>query len=290
MKLIKESKQNLNEAQTLNLRRNGFVLAPEENFSDDGNYFKGYYYDPEHKGDKRFVASKLISDGQAYISVRYYDEDKGSTKYFDDLNGVDYEYAIEHIKDLTDEIDEYKRKIDAGEVKARELSEDEISAIKAKVKQLMELSDMSWSEALSTIYKKLDIDDRDLKAEIRDRVKKELESEIRNAREDSPAALKAVAKKCLEQAIEKINGTKGTWDSRGRWQSGSKPVSPEEAIKNIDGYFYISSYSPNAEEQALIDAGLKPGQSYRLKDFTDANQERIRNWVKNKIENLYDFE
>ena len=54
MKLIKENKETLNEAQTLTLRRNGFVVAPEENFSDDGNYFKGYYYDPEHVGDKRF--------------------------------------------------------------------------------------------------------------------------------------------------------------------------------------------------------------------------------------------
>ena len=36
--------------KTLNLRRNGFVKAPEENFSDDGNRFTGYYYDPEKNG------------------------------------------------------------------------------------------------------------------------------------------------------------------------------------------------------------------------------------------------
>ena len=290
MKLLKEEMEQMNEApsgKTLNLRRNGFVVAPEENFSDDGNYFKGYYYDPEHKGDKRFRTSKLISDGQAYISVRYYDLEKGTSKYFDDLNGVDYNYAIEHIKDLTDEIDEYKKKIEAGETKARELSEEEIESIKAKVKQLMELSDMSQYEALRTIYKKLGIDDNDLKKEIRDRVEKELESEIRNAREDNPALVKVLAKALLDEVLKLIKGTPGHWGPRNKWVDRIPPKALEDAIKsNVSTDTY--DWTPEAKE--LIDAGLEKSKSYWLDDLTDANQEKIRNWVKNKVERLYDFE
>ena len=293
MKLIKENKERLNEAQTLNLRRNGFVIAPEENFSDDGNYFKGYYYDPEHTGDKRFRTSKLISDGQAYISVRYFDDIKGKTVYFDDLNGVDYEYAINHIKDLTDKIDEFKAKLDAGEIQPKELSEEEIELIKNKTKQLVELSDMSWSNALDTVVKKAGFDLYDLRKDVRDRILKEIESEIRNAKEDNPALVKALAKKMLENTMKLVKGDEGHWDSRGRWQRGDAPKSLDDALKS---YVSVSTYGSDAkkhfgvEPEELESIGLKKDELYTINDLTDANQERIRNWVRNKIENLYDFE
>ena len=46
----------------INLTKYGFVRWPEEDFSDDGNRFQGY------KAGKSVRVSKLVSDGQAYLS------------------------------------------------------------------------------------------------------------------------------------------------------------------------------------------------------------------------------
>lgn len=46
----------------INLTKYGFVRWPEEDFSDDGNRFQGY------KAGKSVRVSKLVSEGQAYLS------------------------------------------------------------------------------------------------------------------------------------------------------------------------------------------------------------------------------
>ena len=282
MKLAEENK-------VLNLRRNGFVIAPELNFSDDGNRFTGYYYDPEKKGDKRFETSKLVADGQAYISVHYYNPETGKTTYFDDLNGVDYSYAIEHIKDLTDKVDAFKAKLDAGEIKAVELTDEEFQSLKDKIKQVMELTNLKQWPATQKVFDKLSIDYNDLKTEQRDRLNKEIESEVRNARTDNPVLVKEFAKAAFKQVLKDIEGTKGSYGYRGRWEPGKPPKSLDDALKSIDPY--ISTFSRSNEgANALIDAGLPENEIYYFKHLTDANQEKIKDWVKNKIENLYDFE
>ena len=47
----------------INLCKYGFVRWPEEDFSDDGNHFTCY------KAGKRVRVSKLVSDGQVYLSA-----------------------------------------------------------------------------------------------------------------------------------------------------------------------------------------------------------------------------
>jgi hypothetical protein len=47
----------------INLTKYGFVRWPEEDFSDDGNRFQGY------KAGKAVRVSKLVSDGQVYLSI-----------------------------------------------------------------------------------------------------------------------------------------------------------------------------------------------------------------------------
>ena len=47
----------------INLVKYGFVRWPEEDFSDDGNHFTCY------RAGKKVRASKLVSDGQAYLSI-----------------------------------------------------------------------------------------------------------------------------------------------------------------------------------------------------------------------------
>ena len=279
----------LKEASTLNLRRNGFVLAPELNFSDDGNRFTGYYYDPERKGDKRFEVSKLISDGQVYISVHYTNPETNRITYFDDLNGVDYNHAIEHIKDLTDKIDAFKTKLDAGEIKAVELTDEEFQSLKDKIKQVMELTNLKQWPATQKVFDKLSINYDDLKKEQRDQLQKEIESEVRNARTDNPVLVKELAKAAFKQVLKNIEGTKGSYGYKGKWVEGKPPKSLDDALKSID--LYINTYSRSNEgASALIDAGLPENELYYFKRLTDANQEKIKNWVRNKIENLYDFE
>ena len=47
----------------INLVKYGFVRWPEEDFSDDGSRFQGY------KAGKSVRVSKLVSDGQVYLSI-----------------------------------------------------------------------------------------------------------------------------------------------------------------------------------------------------------------------------
>lgn len=48
----------------LNLTKYGFIRFPEEDFSDDGNRFTCYRF-----SDTNSHISKLVSDGQAYLSA-----------------------------------------------------------------------------------------------------------------------------------------------------------------------------------------------------------------------------
>lgn len=47
----------------INMIKYGFVRWPEEDFSDDGNHFTAY------RAGKTVRVSKLVSDGQAYLSI-----------------------------------------------------------------------------------------------------------------------------------------------------------------------------------------------------------------------------
>lgn len=273
--------------KTLNLRRNGFVIAPEENFSDDGNHFICYWYDPEHKGDKRFRTSKLISDGYAYISVRYYNEETGHYKYFDDLNGVDYQYAIDHIKDLTDKIDAFKADLDAGKFDVIELSDDQIKAVEEETEKIHASENNFLSASMNKAFEKMGINPDRIKSDIKSNILKRVEAKERNAKEDNPVLVKVLAKACLENTMKAIKGTEGHYGPRSKWTSGQKPISLDDALRrNVDVDTF--SWSPEAEE--LIDAGLEPSKTYWLNDLTDASQDRIRDWVRKKIETLYDFE
>ena len=283
----------LKESKTLNMRRNGFVYYPDENFSDDGSRFQVYYYDPQKTGDKRFRATKCLFDGDAYISVSYYNEETGRSVYIDDLNGVPYENAIEGLPKVVAKIEELKKRIDGGELKGKELSAEQIEEIKNKVLQLMELSDMSYYQALQQIYKKLNINSDELKSELRDQISKDLEKTVRNARKDNKVLVSVLAKKALKYGIKLLHGTDGRYDSRGRWQSGTPSIdSAEEAAQKACSSYEASAstYSSDKEAQALIDAGLEEKKIYYIKDLTDKSQEKIKAWVTAKLQTLYDFD
>ena len=113
-------------------------------------------------GDKRFVTSKLVRNGDVYISVRYENPESGKGTYFDDLNGVDYIYAIQNIKALTDKIDNFKANIAELDIVVT-LDDEKIKEISDKINQLMDISDLNEYQAEIQVFKKMGIDPATIK-------------------------------------------------------------------------------------------------------------------------------
>ena len=59
----------------INLTKYGFIRWPEEDFDDDGNKFQGY------RAGKAVKVSKLVSDGQVYLSIAASECGNGSLPY-----------------------------------------------------------------------------------------------------------------------------------------------------------------------------------------------------------------
>ena len=95
----------------VNLKKYGFVRHPEEDFSDDGNRFAVYYYDPEGTGDNTIRVSYLRYGDDVYIAGRSTHPKTGKYISFDDLNGVSVATAIEKLPELVKKLDAYKEKI-----------------------------------------------------------------------------------------------------------------------------------------------------------------------------------
>lgn len=92
----------------INLKKYGFILTPEENFSDDGNYFYAYRF----QDDDRVRLTKCTAFDEIFISIEYRSRDTGFYKFFDDLNGVSRSYAIDHIEEVVNNLKEFLKNID----------------------------------------------------------------------------------------------------------------------------------------------------------------------------------
>lgn len=85
----------------VNLIKYGFVRWPEEDFSDDGNRFRGY------RAGKKVRVSKLVADGDVYLSIDS-SVGKGTLPYgiyktLPHYNDALWKYNGVSAKDLTDE-------------------------------------------------------------------------------------------------------------------------------------------------------------------------------------------
>lgn len=132
----------------INMTKYGFVRWPEEDFSDDGNRFTAY------RAGKTVRVSKLVSDGQAYLSISS-ECGKGTLPfevysklpYYNDANwrwnGVPVAGLTD--KDLEDFYNAclaYEREYEEAEaaIKYPTLEEIREKAVKLTAKSLLELS------------------------------------------------------------------------------------------------------------------------------------------------------
>ena len=124
----------------LNLCKYGFIRWPEEDFSDDGNRFTCY------RAGKKVRVSKLISNGQAYLSISSdigelpYEVYKNLPHYRDaewKWNGVSLAGLTEEdIKDFYTACVEFEREYEELEAQFKFPTPEEISARAAEIRSI----------------------------------------------------------------------------------------------------------------------------------------------------------
>ena len=265
----------MNEAPggpVVNLRRYGWVASPEENFSDDGAYFTAYRYYPDgYNPDKgsNFRLTRTNYKDDTYISIRYYNPATGKNVYIDDLNGVPRAEAVEKFPQVMEKVKAlYDREKGEGPA-VRNLTPEEVDKIRELTFQIIDLTDSSVREAYDKALKKLGIDGDDVPLTVERTIKDEISSELRNKKSYDKDTIKQLAAKYLKDVIEKMR-TGYTYG--GKYKNG---YDLETALRN---------------GSALVDNPTGNKTYLHLSDLPDATQEKIKNWARNRIEKLYDFD
>lgn len=245
-----------NLKENINLKKYGFVRAPEADFSDDGNRFTCYYYDPEGAGDKRIRLSKHISrDGDVYLSARYYFPETGRSKYWDELNGVSLQKAAEGLPKLKSDIDDFLTKIDEFN-KVTTLTDEQVKEIAEEIKFLEDRAGLKWYDAEKRAYMNKDIEYDTVPY----KEKKKVLDFIRNSSPYDKEELKKDIKEMITSVIYDLSNRSG-YNYRGQWES--RPAkSIEDAIKAHKG---------------------------NISDYPDEIQEKIIQHISNKLKELHDF-
>ena len=271
---VEDAKSILNEAPggpVVNLRKYGWVASPEENFSDDGSYFTVYRYYPEGKTDEKsnFRLSRTNYQGDTYISIRYSNPATGKNVYIDDLNGVPRAVAVEQFPQVMEKVKAlYDREKNEGP-SVRNLTPEEVDKIKEIILQIVDLTGSSVWNAYEKALDKLGIDGDDVPETVERTIKNEISAEIRNKKSYDKAIIKKLAAQYLKDVIEKMR-TGYTYG--GKYKNG---YDLERALRN---------------GTALIDDPSGNKNYIHISDLPDAVQEQIRNWARNRIEKLYDFD
>lgn len=264
----------INEAPrgpVVNLRRYGWVPSPEENFSDDGAYFSVYRYFPEgptEDGGSDFRLSRTNYNDETFISIRYVDPFTGRTKYIDDLNGVDKQYAVDHFPEVMEKVKAAYDKIKGNDrTGVTELSDEQRKDIEDKVYMILTtVDDIDASRAYIAVLKKVGIDEESVPL----RVEREIINNARKRAKDEETYdiddLKEYARQYLKQALYSMQSR---YDHRGRWTEGA---SIQSALSNTP---VIKS---------------KNGKYYGFRDFNNATQKKLRDFVERKLRSLDEFD
>ena len=127
----------------------GFTYLPEQDFSDDGNYFRMYEYEG-------LIISYLKADGMFYISVRLdYDRDLDYDEYselphyeladeFNGVNVVDVDKLVENMKILRKEYNAKVAEINATPINVDAIKEEFEKESELFEKKLNELRKCDW--------------------------------------------------------------------------------------------------------------------------------------------------
>lgn len=243
------------DGDRINLKRYGFVRAPEEDFRDDGTSFTCYWYDPKHEGDKRFRCSKAVSDGDAYINVRY-SAPNGRSKHFDSLNGVSISTAAAGIPDLVKEIEEFKNNEIETFSEVRNLTADEVKDVAEEVRFLMDRAGLTQSQATTRAYQNKNISYDNVPYTER----KKVEDALRNTSPYDREEVEKTVKSMIKSVIHDLSDHSRTYDGR-QWI--------KVPAKSIDDAISSNSYS--------------------IRKYPDSIQEKIKKHIKEKLEALYNF-
>lgn len=269
-----EFESTLQEAGPMvNLKRYGFVRAPEEDFSDDGNRFTCYWYDPDHTGDKSYRASYLRYDGDVYLDVHYYNDKTRKTTYFSDLNGVSVEEAVAGLPDLVKELEDHRAKM--KEYQAYTFTDDKKSEVLETAYDIVKAykrigQSFSIQGVIEKALEEHGISNEDVVYDDMRALTKTLDARVRNEKTVSEDIIKTIAQKALKDILTQVRGTPNHFDSRGHWREGTAPVSLDKALTKI----YAS-------------AGNYPDLIY-FDQLPDKDQERIVRWIRKKVEPLLD--
>jgi hypothetical protein len=279
--------------KVINMVKYGFVRNKEGDFSDDGTRFQSYYFDPQHKGDKRVEVSKAVTQDGVFISANYYNKKTGRSTYFDDLNGVNYDYAIENLPKLAQDIKQFLDKLDAeGDYVVTLTAEQYNDIVDHLVSDALnrKRERYDYQEYSRYIEDKYGIDYRDIGGEQRRQLEADINQKIRNSTAVNPVVLKHLAKALLNKTMELMRGKPGSYGYGNKWNPGTDPKPLEQALEEAARYVNVSSYKSSKEATDLLNSGVPQDTIIYLSDQNDRAQEKIIAWAKDKLEKLYDFE
>lgn len=264
----------INEAPrgpVVNLRRYGWVPAPEENFSDDGAYFSVYRYFPEgptEDGESDFRLSRTNYNDETFISIHYVDPFTGRTKYIDDLNGVDKQYAVDQFPKVMEKVKAAYDKIKGNDrTGVTELTDEQRKSIEDKVYMVLStVDDIGVVRAYDAVIRKMGIDKESVPASVEKEIIDNAQKRIRDEETYDIEDIKNYARAYLKQALYSMQSR---YDSRGRWTDGA---SIESALRTTPVLKF------------------KNGKYYAFNDFNSATQKKIRDFVERKLRSLDEFD
>ena len=273
-KYLKEEDILHEDGPKINLKKYGFVRAPEEDFFDDGSRFTCYWYDPDNTGDKRFRTSYTRWDDNVYISVRFNNDKTGKTEYFDDLNGVSVQEAIDGLPDLVEKLEDHKAKM--KDYTAYEFTDEQKKAFFDEVDEVIRAYKRLGTDKLNqykiveVALKNLGIDEEDVKQQDLYELQNKVYAILRNEKTYSEDIIKEIAKEALQNVLKTVRGTPGGYNYRGKWLNGTEAKSLDYALRTISAF-------------------AKDGSNYiGFHELPDKDQERIIRWIRKKVEPILD--
>lgn len=259
------------DSSILNLRKYGWVPAPEKNFSDDGSYFRVYVYQPEgvnSQEESNLELTRTSDKDYAYISISYTNPITKRVTYIDDLNGVPKEDAVRDFPSVMNKVKAlYDKEKSSEGPGGRSLTDTEMDNIISTATEIAGERGETEHSAYHKALQRLGID-KDFFPTTQEReMRKKIDANIRNSRTVDKEVVKKLAALFMKDVLERMRTGYG---HNRQWQKGSNL---EDALVSINPY---------TENPA--------GGYIFFTSLSDSLKQKIRDWAKARIEKLYDFD